>query len=196
MKKFSQFMSEANIALLQAKRLGLVSDGHGGYYNPKTGEFTAKSVGGRLVFYSKDQELGSPDRPQTEKEKRLSHSTYKVNESELREKYLAKEIFNEGDIVESLTTKMVGKIIRRGTNYLICVSEDNVMFKSWIKDLREVYSEKHMEKRMRDENHPNNLVGTGGYLKNVIEKTPGALDYNWDLIGNKGKQFINKYRKK
>lgn len=138
MKKFSQFMSEANIALLQAKRLGLVGDGHGGYYNRKTGEFTAKSVNGRLVFYNKDQELGIPDRPQTEQEKRLSHSTYKVNESELREKYIAKEIFNEGDMVKSTLTGTVGKIIRRGTNHIICVTENNIMFKSWIKDVIEV----------------------------------------------------------
>jgi hypothetical protein len=196
MKSFLQFVEESNIALLQAKRLGLVSDGHGGYHNPKTGEFTAKSVAGRLVFYNKRQKVGQQDPSQSDPEKRLSFSSYQVSEQELREKYIANEIFNDGDIVESLSTNMVGKIIRRGTNYLICVSEDNVMFKSWIKDLREVYSEKHMEKTMRDKKYPNNLVGTGGYLKNVIDKTPGALDYNWDLIGNKGKQFINKYRKK
>ena len=32
---------------------------------------------------------------------------------------------------------LVGRIIRRGTNYLICVTEDNIMFKSWIKDVME-----------------------------------------------------------
>ena len=39
------------------------------------------------------------------------------------------------------------------------------------------------------------LVGTDGYVKNVIDKTPGSLDYNQDLIIY-GKEFINKYRKK
>lgn len=98
--------------------------------------------------------------------------------------------------MESTSTNQIGKIIRRGTNYLICVTEDNVMFKSWLKDLKELYSEKEMKSQMRDKTHPNTLVGTDGYLKNVIEKTPGALEHNWNLIGNKNKQFINKYRKK
>ena len=44
-------------------------------------------------------------------------------------------------LVESLSTGLVGKIIRRGTNYLISVSESNVMFKSWIHDVME-YTEK------------------------------------------------------
>lgn len=196
MKRFSEFIQEANIAILQAKRLGLVSDGHGGFHNRKTGEFTAKNVGGRLVFYNKRQRMGLPDPKQSDLDKKLSHSTYAVNENELREKYISGQIFKVGDVVESTSTNQIGKIIRRGTNYLICVTEDNVMFKSWLKDLKEVYSEKEMKSQMRDKTHPNTLVGTDGYLKNVIEKSPGSLDHNWNLIGNKNKQFINKYRKK
>lgn len=196
MKKFSQFISETNLALLQAKRLNLAPDGHGGFYNKKTGEFTAKSIGGRLVFFNKRQKVGQQDPRQTERDKRLSYSTYEFAEQELREKYIAKEIFNEGDIVESLTNGMIGKIIRRGTNHLICVTEDNVMFKSWIKDVREAYSEKSMSGKFRDAIHPNTLVGTDGYLKNVIEKTPGSLDYNLNLIGVGAKKFINKYKRK
>jgi len=44
MKKFSRFISEAqdSLAVLQAKRLGLVSDGHAGWRDRKTGEFVAK----------------------------------------------------------------------------------------------------------------------------------------------------------
>ena len=90
-------------------------------------------------------------------------------------------------MVESLNTGLIGKIIRRGTNYLISVTEENVMFKSWTHDLAE-YTEKHMERRMRDEKHPNTLVGTDGFRKNVEKWTPGS-DYSmW------GKQFINKYK--
>ena len=32
---------------------------------------------------------------------------------------------------------MIGRIIRRGANHLICVTEDNIMFKSWIRDVNE-----------------------------------------------------------
>ena len=55
----------------------------------------------------------------------------------LRENYINEVIFKVGDIVENLSTGLVGKIIRRGANYLICVTEDNIMFKSWIKDVNE-----------------------------------------------------------
>ena len=55
----------------------------------------------------------------------------------LRESYIAKQIFNIGDRVENLNTGMIGRIIRRGANHLICVSENNIMFKSWVKDLQE-----------------------------------------------------------
>ena len=55
----------------------------------------------------------------------------------LREHYVTKKIFNIGDIVENLSTGLVGRIIRRGTNYLICVTEEDNMFKSWIRDVME-----------------------------------------------------------
>ena len=61
----------------------------------------------------------------------------RLHSRELRENYFKKNIFNVGDMVESLNTGLIGKIIRRGTNYLICVTKENVMFKSWIKDLSE-----------------------------------------------------------
>lgn len=55
----------------------------------------------------------------------------------LRENYLAGNIFNLGDIVENLNTGLVGEIIRRGTNHLICLTKENYMFKSWIRDVME-----------------------------------------------------------
>ena len=199
MKNFSQFVEGASIASFQAKRLNYVGNGHGDWYNRRTGEFEAKTIGGRLQFYNKRQKIGNQDPTQTPREKNLSTSSYqnslRISEQELREKYISKEIFKEGNIVQSLITEMIGKIIRRGTNHLICVTEDGVMFKSWIKDVIESHGEKHMTSKMRDKKHPNTLVGTDGYVKNVIDKTPGSLDYNQDLIIY-GKEFINKYRKK
>jgi hypothetical protein len=55
----------------------------------------------------------------------------------LRENYITKQIFKVGQLVENLNTGLIGKIKRRGANYLICVTEDNVMFKSWIRDVAE-----------------------------------------------------------
>ena len=107
----------------------------------------------------------------------------------LRENYIKKKVFRMGDIIESLSTGLVGKIIRRGTNYLISVSESNVMFKSWIHDVME-YTEKKMESRMRDKTHPNYLVGTGGFRKNAQAKVAGQGKIkNFNI-----EQFINKYK--
>ena len=107
----------------------------------------------------------------------------------LRENYIKKKVFRMGDVIESLSTGLVGKIIRRGTNYLISVSESNVMFKSWIHDVME-YTEKKMESRMRDKTHPNYLVGTGGFRKNAQAKVAGQGKIrNFNI-----EHFINKYK--
>ena len=110
----------------------------------------------------------------------------KLDWQNLRENYIKDNIFKMGQIVENINTGLVGKIIRRGTSYLICVTEDNIMFKSWIKDLNE-YTEVKMDSEMRDKDHPNTLVGTAGYKKYVEKMSPGN---QW------GRQFINKYKKK
>ena len=113
----------------------------------------------------------------------------KLDPRGLRENYFRKNIFNIGDMVESLNTGLVGEIIRRGTNYLISVTENNIMFKSWTHDLTE-YTEKHMERRMRDKVHPNMLVGTGGARKNVQAMVHGQKKIkNFNI-----KEFINKYK--
>ena len=97
----------------------------------------------------------------------------KLDQETLRESYLSGKIFRLGDIVENLNTGLVGKIIRRGTSYLICVTENNVMFKSWLKDLVE-YTEVKMDRLMRDKKHPNTLVGTRGLFKYARKMTAGS----------------------
>ena len=127
----------------------------------------------------------------------------------LRENYVNNKIFRIGQFVENVNTGMVGKIIRRGTSYLICVTEDNMMFKSWIKDVSVFTKEKpnHSLQELvkvaigRSSNKfkvpsvtkvsgvPANqrLVGTDSYRKYVETMVPGS---------SYGLHFINKYRKK
>ena len=102
----------------------------------------------------------------------------------LRENYITKKIFNVGQVVENLNSGLIGRIIRRGTNYLICVTEDNLMFKSWIKDVSEaVVNGTHKSGVPADQR----LVGTDSLRKYTETMVPGS---------SYGKQFINKYRKK
>jgi len=114
----------------------------------------------------------------------------RIDQTGLRENYIKKNIFNIGDLVENLNTGLVGRIIRRGANHLICLTTEQNMFKSWIKDVME-YTEVRMKSRMRDKNHPNTLVGTTGYLKNAMAATGTKKIKNFDI-----KEFLNKYRKK
>ncbi len=111
----------------------------------------------------------------------------------LRENYVKKNIFNIGDLVENLNTGLMGRIMRRGTNYLICVTEDGIMFKSWIKDLTE-------GKRIKPASQtgiygvPANQreVGTSAHRKYAQSMVPGQEEIkNFDI-----KEFINKYKKK
>ena len=83
----------------------------------------------------------------------------------LRENYVSQKIFKVGELVENLNTGLVGKIIRRGTNYLICVTEDSIMFKSWIKDVTE--SKQHLEVPTRN-------------LKNLVKAAVKRSDTNID----------------
>ena len=122
----------------------------------------------------------------------------------LRENYVTGKIFNINSIVENLNTGLIGKVIRRGTNYLICVTEDNLMFKSWVRDLKE-YTEVKSDSKERVPGKPNTLTGSTGYFKHIADLTPGfekgentnlqdgGKPYKgYDII----KSFINKNKKK
>jgi hypothetical protein len=115
----------------------------------------------------------------------------------LRENYIQNKIFKINDIIENLNTGLVGKVIRRGTNYLICVTEDDVMFKSWIKDVMEVKDtvRKVTFKKLREEAKrftdvsgvpsDQRLVGTDPYRKYTMKMSHAKKITN----------FINKYKK-
>ena len=102
----------------------------------------------------------------------------------LRESYVAKKIFNIGDKVENLNTGMIGRIIRRGANHLICVAENNIMFKSWVKDLREAIVNSSAPSGVPSDQR---LVGTDAFRKYAESLVPGS---------SYGLHFINKYKKK
>jgi hypothetical protein len=101
----------------------------------------------------------------------------------LRDNYISGNIFNIGDIVENLNTGLIGEIVRRGTNHLICVTKENYMFKSWIRDVMEAVV---------------NYAGPSGVPANQREVgTDSHREYTMRMTGTSGiKNFINKYKKK
>ena len=107
----------------------------------------------------------------------------KLDPKGLREQYVSERIFRIGDIVENLNTGMIGEIIRRGTNHLICVTKENFMFKSWVKDVMEAVV-----------NYPG-PSGVSGPEREV--GTDALRKYTERMTGTSAiKNFINKYKAK
>jgi len=63
----------------------------------------------------------------------------KLDEYNLRETYRRGDLFPIGALVENLNTGETGRITRRGTNHVICMTPEGTMFKSWLRDLAEAY---------------------------------------------------------
>ena len=135
------------------------------------------------------------------KVKKESYSLWEIapeyDMKNLRENYVGGKIFNIGDKVQNLNTGLIGEVMRRGTNHLICLTDEGYMFKSWIKDVME-YTEVKMDSMYRSPGKPNTLAGTTGYLKYAIQQTPGST-LGKENIQKGGRafldKFINKYKK-
>tara|TARA_B100001996_G_scaffold272225_1_gene213205 strand:- start:797 stop:1519 length:723 start_codon:yes stop_codon:yes gene_type:complete len=80
-----------------------------------------------------------------------------LNEASLREAYRKGDLYNIGDVVENLNTGVIGRIVTRGTNYVIIIDEEKRVFRNWIKDIMETQWE----------------VGTDEYRAAVQALTPG-----------------------
>ena len=109
----------------------------------------------------------------------------KYDQQGLREQYVQKNIFKIGDMVENLNTGLVGRIIRRGTNYLICLTNEEYMFKSWIKDVMETVKPAHKT----------GIYGVPASQREV--GTDSNREYAQSMVPGQEKirNFINKYRK-
>jgi hypothetical protein len=91
-------------------------------------------------------------------EEQLWQIAPKLDYNTLREEYYQKNIFNVGDMVESLTTGVVGEIIVRGPNYIIMMDEEERTFRHWLINITEKV---HYE------------VGTDVYRIALQQLTPG-----------------------
>jgi hypothetical protein len=107
----------------------------------------------------------------------------KYDQKGLRDNYISGNIFNLGDIIENLNTGLIGEIVRRGTNHLICVTKENYMFKSWIRDVMEAVV---------------NYAGPSGVPANQREVgTDSHREYTMRMTGTSDiKNFINKFKAK
>ena len=140
-----------------------------------------KDYDGTDLFNKVRKALGA-DEKKKEVKKESWRVAPKLHTSELREHYINERIYNIGDRVEDLNNGLAGRILRRGANHLICVTEDKIMFKSWITDVTESIFTK-----VSGVPSDQRLVGTDALRKYTERLVPGST---W------GREFINRYRKK
>ena len=60
-----------------------------------------------------------------------------AEERTIREQYIAGDIFKVGSMIESRGRE--GKVIRRGANHLICLDENQSMFRCWVSEAKEAH---------------------------------------------------------
>lgn len=100
---------------------------------------------------------------QVRKSMKLNESLWSISPEldveNLREQYYQKNIFNIGEYIKDSVTGIDGKIITRGSNYVIFVDEEKKIHRTWIKDLS--YHPKALE------------IGTDDYRQYVQRLTPG-----------------------
>ena len=70
---------------------------------------------------------------------------------------------------------LIGEVTRRGANHVIAVTREGIMFKSWLRDVIEVYE-----------------IGTDAYRDHAVSMTPGQ---KYPFI-NKIRQNLRKSRKR
>ena len=102
----------------------------------------------------------------------------RLHAKDLRENYIKENAFNIGDWVTHDLTGWVGEIVRKGTNHLICVTENQTMFKAWTQDVSEPGGSAESTPTERE-------VGTDTLRAFLQRLTPGE----------KVRSFINKNKK-
>jgi nicotinic acid mononucleotide adenylyltransferase len=111
-------------------------------------------------------------------EEELYQIAPKLDQRSLREEYYQENIFSVGDLVESLSTGIVGNIIFRGSNYVIILDEEGRTFRTWLDNITEKV---HWE------------VGTDIYRIAVQKLTPGQPVVSY---AHKDPSTLNSIKKK
>jgi len=96
----------------------------------------------------------------------------KLDWKNLRENYIQGNVLQVGQLVENLNTGLIGRIIRRGANHLICLTKEGIMFKSWITDVNEVYEVGTDEYRIHAQK-----ITPGQPIQNFLKKPKGKKNY-------------------
>jgi len=74
-------------------------------------------------------------------------SLEEFEQNQVRDLYVREQIFNIGDKINNIKEDITGKVVRRGTNYIVVEDNENNLHKSWIWDCVPVASDREVEVR-------------------------------------------------
>ena len=94
----------------------------------------------------------------------------KLDPQGLREAYFEGGMFEVGTFVENVNTGIAGKVVSRGSNYVIYIDEHDNIFRSWLKDLVETKNSVY-----GFEFTPAGELGTDELAAYVRKMTPGEF---------------------
>ena len=94
----------------------------------------------------------------------------KLDPQGLREAYYNTGMFEVGTFVENVNTGITGKVVSRGSNYVIYIDEHDNIFRSWLKDLVETKNSVY-----GFEFTPAGELGTDELAAYVRKMTPGEF---------------------
>ena len=94
----------------------------------------------------------------------------KLDPQGLREAYYDTGMFEVGTFVENVNTGITGKVVSRGSNYVIYIDEHDNIFRSWLKDLVETKNSVY-----GFEFTPAGELGTDELAAYVRKMTPGEF---------------------
>ena len=87
----------------------------------------------------------------------------------LREAYFDNNLFAVGCFIENISTGLIGKVVSRGSNYVIYIDEHDNVYRSWLKDLVEKNDIKYFNFT------PAGEMGTDKLANYMRKLTPGEF---------------------
>ena len=105
-----------------------------------------------------------------------------TEEDVARDMYIRGEILNIGDVVTESYSGVSGKIIRRGTNYLVFSEEDGTTHKKWLYELDEMSTGELIRQVISKTTKKKGYEKAAEVLKTVIDRKKKENDLSHDIL--------------
>ena len=112
-------------------------------------------------------------------------SLEEFEQQQIRDLYIREQIFNIGDTVDYIKEDIQGKIVRKGTNYIVVEDSKNNLHKAWIWDCIPV-STTNREAEMREHN-----LNVDYGFEAVSEKVDKEADEMFRKLSQRAQTYVN-----